>query len=93
MKMSETTTATVKTVVYARSFGDEVVLLNFARGEYFALDAVGARIFTLVEKGSALGVIADAIVAEFDVDRARAFDDIVDLVAELQKNGLVDITW
>ena len=30
--------------VYARAFGEEVVLLEFGRGEYFGLDAVGAEL-------------------------------------------------
>jgi hypothetical protein len=40
--------------VYARPFGDELVLLDFDRGKYFGLNAVGALIWSEMGQGSTL---------------------------------------
>jgi hypothetical protein len=78
--------------VYARAFGAELVLLDFARGEYFGLDEVGALVWSRIEAGDALGAIADAVTAQFDVAREIALRDIVTLVHELRSSLLVDVT-
>ena len=80
---------TVAPSVYARAFGEEIVLLDFSKGEYFGLDAIGADIGRRLEAGDDLGAAADHLVAHYDVGRAEALRDIVDLVAELQNYGLV----
>lgn len=76
--------------VYARAFGEEIVLLDFAKGEYFGLDAIGADIWRRLEAGDDLGAAADHLVAHYAVDREEALRDIVDLVSELQRCGLVE---
>jgi hypothetical protein len=75
--------------VYARPFGDELVLLDFARGEYFGLDEMSASIWKLLEAGQSVGAIADVIIERFDVERDVAFADIVELVREMGEQGLV----
>lgn len=87
--MNEGTRVTVSSSVYARPFGDELVLLEFGRGEYFALDAVGALVWRKLEEGKTLGEIADAVASEHDVAREVAFRDIVDLVSHMRDQNLV----
>lgn len=77
--------------VYARAFGDELVLLDFSRGEYFGLDELGAEIWKLAEAGEAVGAIADRIVERFEVGHEVAFRDIVDLVTQMRDQGLVTL--
>lgn len=77
--------------VYVRAFGDEVVLLEFGKGEYFGLDAVGADIWRRLEAGDDLGTAADHIVAQYEVGREEALRDIVGLVAQLRSHELVAI--
>jgi hypothetical protein len=77
--------------VYARPFGDEIVLLDFGLGEYFGLDAVGGEVWKGVEKGLSISDIADAVAAQFDVTRDRALEDILALVGELRANALIEV--
>jgi hypothetical protein len=77
--------------VYARPFGDELVLLDFGRGEYYGLDSVGAEIWRRLENGETLGAIADAITTGYDVERETAFSDIVRLVGEMRSRALVEV--
>jgi hypothetical protein len=76
--------------VYARGFGEEIVLLDFAMGEYFGLDPVGAEIWRGLEKGESLRRIADAVVERWDVSHEEALRDIVELIGELAERTLVE---
>jgi hypothetical protein len=80
----------VSSSVYARAFGSELVLLHFGRGEYFALDEIGAVVWRELEKGEALGTIADVLVSSFAVTREDALRDVVALVGELSRESLVE---
>ena len=87
--LHEHSRVTISPSVYARVFGDEIVLLEFGKGEYFGLDPVGAALWRRLEAGDDLGMAADHIVAAYEVDRERALRDIVDLVADLRNHDLL----
>lgn len=74
--------------VIFRSVGDDLVLLDFSRGLYYALDPVGARIWELLQ-GCTVEEIVAAIVGEYDVDAATAEADVRRLIAELAERELV----
>jgi Coenzyme PQQ synthesis protein D (PqqD) len=76
--------------VYARKFGDEMVLLDFGVGEYFGLDPVGADVWAGLEAGDALSRIADIIVERYDVTREIALADLLTLVGDMQDKGLLE---
>jgi len=77
--------------VYARPFGEELVLLEFGRGEYFALDEIGAHVWRSLEAGRDLAAIADEIAVDYDVGAAQALADILALVRDMQSRALVDV--
>lgn len=87
--LDERTRVTVSTSVYVRSFGDEVVLLEFGNGEYFGLDAIGAEIWRRLEAGDDLGAVADHLAAHYEVSRAVAFNDVAELVGRLRSHALI----
>lgn len=75
--------------VLARQVGAETVMLDLAKGEYFGLDPVGARMWQLLAEGKTLAEVRDAIVEEYDVSRADAERDLLALVADLLAQGLL----
>jgi hypothetical protein len=75
--------------VLARQVGEETVMLDLARGTYFGLDPVGARIWQLLAEGRSLAETRDAIVAEYDVSAEDAERDLLALVADLTAQGLI----
>ncbi len=75
--------------VFSRALDGEAVLLDSMSGKYLGLNEVGARIWELMERGESVGAIRAAIVAEFEVDDARAGEDLVSLLGELESRGLV----
>ena len=47
---------------------DIIVMMDVDEGQYYELDQIGARIWTLLETGRSAADLCDALSAEFDVD-------------------------
>jgi coenzyme PQQ synthesis protein D (PqqD) len=75
--------------VVFRDLDGEAVILDLASGRYFGLNAVGTRIWTLIDSGAPLEDIVSMLTTEYDVDAARAEQDVLALIAELTSRGLV----
>ncbi|MCI0440307.1 MAG: PqqD family peptide modification chaperone [Chloroflexi bacterium] len=71
--------------------GDEVVILNVSKGVYYGLENVGYLIWKLIERRHTVGEIALAIVSEFDVDFEQCKRDVIELLKELEREGLIEI--
>ncbi len=74
---------------HSRMFGAELVILDMDRGEYFALNEIGAALWTGLEAGKTLEQVADEVVARYDVKLPEALADLGALRDELLKRGLV----
>jgi hypothetical protein len=75
--------------VLARQVGDETVMLDLAKGAYFGLDPVGARMWQLLAEGRTLAEVCDVILAEYETSRDTVERDLLALVDDLLKQGLV----
>ena len=87
--MNLQTIVSVPKGIMARRVGDEVVVLDLERGEYFGLPAVGARIWELLSDEKSLGQVVEAIVIEYNVDRDTAELDLIRLAEDLVVRGLL----
>ena len=75
--------------VMSRPVGDETVLLDLASGIYFGVEGVGQRIWEAVAEGQSLGQAAAVVAAEYDVDEARAQQDVIAFATDLVSRGLL----
>ena len=75
--------------VVFRELDGETVLLDFATGRYFGLNAVGTRLWMLIGEGTGIAAAVDAIAAEFDAPRDEVARDVDELVNELVTRGLL----
>lgn len=75
--------------VVARRMGDRAVLVHLKTNAIFELNDSGVRIWELIREHGAPDAVADALVEEFSIDRARAERDVHELVAELKSAGLL----
>ncbi|MGW5616619.1 lasso peptide biosynthesis PqqD family chaperone [Streptomyces sp. NPDC003877] len=64
------------------------VLLDERSGDYWELNPTATLVVTTLLKGGDETAAADALVAQFDIDRARAEQDVTALVRELRESGL-----
>jgi len=75
--------------VHVREFDGELIVLDLERGDYFGLDAVGARAWAELARGKSPRQVAAQLSSEYDVDEARALADVRSLVGTLLERGLV----
>lgn len=78
--------------VFAREFDGELVIVDLEKGDYFGLDAVGARAWQGLSAGRSPREIAAEMVSEFDVEPQRLVADLVTLTRELAERRLVEET-
>lgn len=75
----------------ASDIGSETVILGLSSGRYYGVDAVGARIWQLIQEPVAIADLQQAIVSEYEVDPVRCESDVLKLLQEMADAGLVEV--
>ena len=83
------TRATAAPNVRTRAFDDELVVLDLDAGEYYSLDAIGARLWEGLQRGLSISEIASAVAKEYDAPADRVLADLVSLAEELVRRHLI----
>lgn len=69
----------------------KVVLLSIENGEYYNMNEVGSRIWALLEKPMTASALIEALLAEFEVERATCEREALAFLAQLQKDKLLKV--
>ena len=77
--------------VIFRELDGEAVVLNLETGIYFGLDAVGTRIWRLLEERKPLGTVLDTLIEEYDAPPERLRNDLLAFVERLSGKGLLSL--
>ena len=77
--------------VVSRVVDETTVLLDTNTGRYFALDAVGSRVWSRLSASLTVEEACEALLADFEVDPDRLHEDVSDLIGRLSAEGLVEI--
>ena len=59
---------------------DTIVMMDVDEGQYYELDRIGARIWTLLETSRSAADLCDVLSAEFDVDPDTCLRDILEFL-------------
>lgn len=70
----------------------ELVALHADRGKCYGFNRSATRIWRLTERPISLASLCDALMAEYQVDRARCEAEVAEAVRELEREGLVSVT-
>jgi Coenzyme PQQ synthesis protein D (PqqD) len=84
---SSTYVATRRQVACA--VGGEAVILHLDDGIYYSLNAVGARVWALLQEPRTAEELVTHVVDEFDVGSDRCRADVEDLLLALKARSLV----
>ena len=77
--------------VLSQEVAGETVLLDLNSEHYFGLDAVGTRIWQLIQQGLSLRAIVDTMLAEYEVDEAQLIGDLEALLSHAREHGLLSL--
>jgi Coenzyme PQQ synthesis protein D (PqqD) len=78
--------------VVCREIEGEAVLLHLGTGIYFGLNAVGTRIWQLLDAAQDAPAIVDTLALEYDADRETIARDVGELLAALAAGQLIVAT-
>jgi hypothetical protein len=71
--------------------GGEVAILDLKAGVYYGLDAVGARIWSLIQEPRTVNEIRDILLEEYEVEPERCERDLLALLQKLADEGLIEV--
>ena len=81
----------VKEKVVFRDLKGEAVLLNLETGVYFGLDSVGSRIWNLIQEHESLEKVLGILLEEYEVEKARCQKDLLEISAQMNEKGIIEI--
>ena len=87
--LQQNMTISISKEVLAQELAGETVLLDLASESYFGLDAVGTRVWQLLNEGMGQAALIDTLLDEYEVERAALEQDIADLLRRLAEAGLI----
>lgn len=64
------------------------LLLDSETGNYFTLDEIGSRVWTLCDGREAVAIV-DELSAEYDAPSSQIRDDVLELLRELASERLI----
>jgi hypothetical protein len=71
--------------------GDEVAILALDPGQYYGLNATGARIWELLREPIRVATIGETLRREYAVDEATARRDVLSILEKLRGAGLIEV--
>lgn len=91
MKLTADSVVVVSRDQMASDIAGETVILGLSAGRYYGLDAVGARIWQLIQTPKTLADVRETLVHEYDVEPGRCEADLLQLLEQMLAAGLVEI--
>ena len=71
------------------TLGTEAVILGLRDGVYYGLDAVGARVWSLLATPQRVSEVVSVVVGEFDVASEQCTRDVLALLEDLAARDLI----
>jgi hypothetical protein len=91
MKVSPDSIVVVSKDQMASDVAGETVILGLTAGRYYGLDAVGARVWQIIQTPTAVSDVRRTILSEYDVEPERCEADLLTLLQKMADAGLVEV--
>jgi len=70
---------------------DESAILNLKNSVYYGVNAVGTRVWNLLQKPRSVRELRDTLLAEYDVEPEQCERDLLDLLETMRVEGLIEV--
>ena len=78
-------------ILFTPTTSEYVILLNTRLRQYYELDEIGVRLWNMLNEDRSLREIHQALSDEYEVPPQQLEQDLLELIGEMLKNGLVEI--
>jgi hypothetical protein len=79
-----------KNRILSAPIGDEIVMMSVERGQYYNLNAIGGRIWNLLETPRSLDQIVEALTEIYDAPDETIRAESAAFIARLEREGLIE---
>jgi hypothetical protein len=69
-----------------------IILMSVDQGVYCGLDTIGSDVWRRLAQPTTIGMLCDAMAADYKGDRGQITADILDLLTSLRDQRLIDVT-
>jgi len=90
-ELSKSSKIVVSKDVVSCDLGGETAMLDMKEGVYYGLNEMGTIIWELIQQPITIQTIINTIMGEYEVDEETCFSDLVELIDQMSKNGLVEV--
>jgi hypothetical protein len=89
--ISKSSTVVAANNQISSDIGGEAVILNLKSGVYHGLNAVGARIWNLIQQPNIVENIQQVLLDEYEVEPEVCISDLLALLNEFYTAGLIEV--
>jgi hypothetical protein len=69
----------------------ETIMMSIENGEYYGINSIGSRIWTLLESPKAVSEICDTLLRDYDVTPEQCAQDVLHFLNKMAEKGVVRI--
>ena len=69
-----------------------VVMMSVARGNYYSVDDVAARIWHLLSSPCTIATVCDTLASEYSVSPEQCAADVLEFLEQLHSQGLIEVS-
>lgn len=91
VQITEDTTFVTASSAISTDLEGEAVILDTAASEYYGLNEVGTRIWTLLQEPRTFKELIGALLEEYSVDRDQCEEDVRELLDQMMEKGLLEL--
>lgn len=91
VNISEASIVTASKDLLFCELSDGAVILALKSGVYYGLDAVGTRIWSLIQQPRSMHAILAVLIEEYDVDAERCGQDLREILQEMLSLDLIEV--
>jgi len=73
------------------SFREETFIANVNNSRCYEVDAVGTRVWNLLQQPRTVCEIRDAMLEEYDAEPERCERDLLEFLGKMQAEGLIEV--
>ncbi|HEY0160900.1 MAG TPA: PqqD family peptide modification chaperone [Thermoanaerobaculia bacterium] len=91
MKITPATIVVAAPDQLSTNVNGQVIIAGLRKGNYYALDSVGARVWELVQAPIATRELGRLIAEEYQVSEERCEADLLELLDSMARQGLLEV--
>lgn len=80
-----------KQQILSAAIGEEIVMMSVEKGQYYSLNAVGMRIWQLLETPRDLAEIVEALADNYDAPEDVICAEVESFLARMEREGLLEL--